>query len=161
MTHAYTGWEPGIVDTTSRVIPAAVEARARGVLFDVGHGRGSFAFGRAEAALADGFRPDTISTDLHRFNVPTPVTDLTTTMSKFLHLGVPVADVISMTTTAPAAAIGRARAHGSLGVGVAADVTVLRLEEGRFLLEDSYGATVTARRRLVSVATFVAGRRVA
>jgi len=161
VTHAYTGWEPGIVDTTSRVIPAAVEARARGVLFDVGHGRGSFAFGRAEAALADGFRPDTISTDLHRFNVPTPVTDLTTTMSKFLHLGVPVADVISMTTTAPAAAIGRARAHGSLGVGVAADVTVLRLEEGRFLLEDSYGATVTARRRLVSVATFVAGRRVA
>jgi dihydroorotase len=161
VTHAYTGWEPGIVDTTRRVIPAAREARARGVLFDVGHGRGSFAFGRAEAALADGFRPDTISTDLHRFNVPAPVTDLTTTMTKFLYLGLPLSDVVAMTTAAPAAAIGRAGAHGALGVGATADISVLRLEEGSFVLEDSYGATVTARERLVSAATFVAGRRVA
>jgi dihydroorotase len=161
VTHSYTGWEPGLLDTTRRIIPAAREARSRGVLFDVGHGRGSFAFGRAEDALADGFRPDTISTDLHRFNVPTPVTDLTTTMSKFLYLGVGLPDVIAMTTAAPAAAIDVAGACGTLGVGSAADVTVLRLEEGSFLLEDSYGATVTSRQRLVSAATFVAGRRVA
>lgn len=161
VTHAYTGWEPGLIDTTERVIPAAREARARGVLFDVGHGRGSFAFGRAEAALADGFRPDTISTDLHRFNVPTPVTDLTTTMSKFLYLGLPLVDVIRMTTAAPASAIGHGGARGTLGPGVTADVTVLRRETGSFLLEDSYGATVTASERLASVATFVAGRRVA
>lgn len=161
VTHSYTGWEPGIVDTTRRIIPAAREARARGVLFDVGHGRGSFAFGRAEDALADGFLPDTISTDLHRFNVPTPVVDLTTTMSKFLYLGLSLADVVSMTTAAPAAAIGHGGVRGTLGVGVTADVTVLRQEEGSFLLEDSYGATVTARQRLVSAATFVAGRRVA
>jgi dihydroorotase len=161
VTHAYTGWEPGIVDTARRIIPAAREARARGVLFDVGHGRGSFAFGRAEDALADGFRPDTVSTDLHRFNVPTPVVDLTTTMSKFLYLGVPLEDLIAMTTAAPAKAIGHAGVRGTLGVGATADVTVLRLEEGSFLLEDSYGATVTARQRLVSAATFVAGRRVA
>ncbi|MFN8520087.1 MAG: amidohydrolase/deacetylase family metallohydrolase [Chloroflexota bacterium] len=161
VTHAFTGWEPGLVDTTQRVIPAAREARARGVLFDVGHGRGSFAFGRAEAALADGFRPDTISTDLHRFNVPTPVTDLTTTMSKFLYLGLPLEEVVAATTATPAAAIGRSGAVGTLRVGATADVTVLRLEEGSFVLEDSYGATVTARQRLVSVATFVAGRRVA
>ena len=161
VTHSYTGWEPGIVDTTRRIIPAAREARARGVLFDVGHGRGSFAFGRAEDALADGFRPDTISTDLHRFNVPTPVVDLTTTMTKFLYLGLSLADVVAMTTVAPAAAIGYAGARGTLGVGAPVDVTVLRQEEGSFLLEDSYGATVTARQRLVSAATFVAGRRVA
>lgn len=161
VTHSFTGWEPGIVDTMRRVIPAAREARARGVLFDVGHGRGSFAFGRAEDALADGFRPDTISTDLHRFNVPTPVVDLTTTMSKFLYLGLSLVDVVTMTTKAPAAAIGYAGVRGSLGVGARADVTLLRLEEGSFLLEDSYGATVTARERLVSAATFVAGRRVA
>lgn len=161
VTHAYTGWEPGIVDSMRRVIPAAREARARGVLFDVGHGRGSFAFGRAEDALADGFRPDTISTDLHRFDVPMPVVDLTTTMSKFLHLGLSLQDVIAMTTTAPAAAIGVSATRGSLGVGTTADITVLRREEGSFLLEDSYGATVTARERLVAVATFVAGRRVA
>jgi dihydroorotase len=161
VTHAFTGWEPGIVDTMRRIIPAAREARGRGVLFDVGHGRGSFAFDRAEAALADGFRPDTISTDLHRFNVPTPVVDLTTTMSKFLYLGLPLADVVAMTTMAPASAIGQAGVRGTLGVGATADVTVLRLEEGSFLLEDSYGASVTASRRLVAVATFVAGRRVA
>ena len=118
-------------------------------------------FGRAEDALADGFRPDTISTDLHRFNVPTPVVDLTTTMSKFLYLGLPLADVVAMTTMAPAAAIGYAGVRGSLAVGARADVTLLRLEEGSFLLEDSYGATVTARERLVAAATFVAGRRVA
>jgi dihydroorotase len=161
VTHAYTGWEPGIVDTTRRIIPAAREARDRGVLFDVGHGRGSFAFGRAEDALADGFRPDTISTDLHRFNVPLPVVDLTTTMSKFLYLGLPLADVVAMTTAAPAAAIGVTGARGTLGVGSVADIAVLRREEGSFLLEDSYGATVTARERLAAAATFVAGRRVA
>ncbi len=161
VTHAFTGWEPGIVDTTRRIIPAAREARARGVLFDVGHGRGSFAFGRAEAALADGFRPDTISTDLHRFNVPLPAVDLTTTMSKFLYLGVSLADVVAMTTAAPAAAIGQGAQRGSLGVGAVADITLLRREEGSFRLEDSYGATVTARERLVSTATFVVGRRVA
>jgi len=161
VTHAYTGWEPGIVDTLRRIIPGAREARARGVLFDVGHGRGSFAFGRAEDALADGFRPDTISTDLHRFNVPMPVVDLTTTMTKFLYLGLPLRDVIAMTTTAPAAAIGMSGSRGSLAVGATADITVLRREEGSFLLEDSYGATVTARERLVSAATFVEGRRVA
>jgi dihydroorotase len=161
VTHAYTGWEPGILDTATRIIPAAREARARGVLFDVGHGRGSFAFGRAEAALADDFRPDTISTDLHRFNVPLPVVDLTTTMSKFLYLGLSLADVVAMATTAPAAAIGVAGARGTLSVGAIADITILRREEGSFLLEDSYGATVTARERLVSTATFVAGRRVA
>ena len=161
VTHAYTGWEPGIVDTMRRVIPAAREARARGVLFDIGHGRGSFAFGRAEDALADGFRPDTISTDLHRFNVPMPVVDLTTTMSKFLYLGLPLEDVIAMTTAAPAAAIGMSGSRGTLGPGTRADITVLRQEAGEFLLEDSYGATVTARERLASAATFVAGRRVA
>jgi dihydroorotase len=161
VTHAYTGWEPGIVDTSRHIIPAAREARARGVLFDVGHGRGSFAFGRAEAALADGFRPDTISTDLHRFNVPTPVVDLTTTMSKFLYLGLPLEEVVAMTTAAPAAAIGLTGARGTMATNAVADITLLRREEGSFLLEDSYGATVTAPERLVAAATFVAGRRVA
>lgn len=161
VTHAFTGWEPAMVDTSGQVVAAARAARERGVLFDVGHGRGSFAFGKAEAALADGFRPDTISTDLHRFNVPMPVVDLATTMSKFLHLGLPIEDVIGMTTAAPAAAIGLAGAKGTLGVGTTADVTVLRREEGRFVLQDSYGATVTARERLVAAATFLAGRRVA
>lgn len=160
VTHAFTGWEPGIFDSAGRIVPAALEARARGVRFDVGHGAGSFAFGRGEAALAQGFRPDTISSDLHRFNVDGPVFDLATTLSKFLHLGLTVDDVIAMATTAPAAAIGRASSLGALAVGAVADVAILRLEEGRFDFVDSLGTHAEGRQRLVPVATFRAGRRV-
>jgi dihydroorotase len=161
VTHAFTAWEPGIFDSALRIVPAALEARARGVRFDVGHGAGSFAFGRGQAALEQGFRPDTISSDLHRFNVDGPVFDLLTTLSKFLHLGMSLEDVIVMATAAPAAAIGRSGALGTLTVGAAADVAVLRLEEGRFTFTDSREATVEARQRLVPVATYRAGRRVA
>ena len=69
VTHAFTGWRPGIVTSDGRIVAAAREARARGVRFDVGHGAGSFTWANGEAALADGFRPDTISSDLHRFNI--------------------------------------------------------------------------------------------
>jgi dihydroorotase len=161
VTHAFTAWEPGIFDSAGRIVPAALEARARGVRFDVGHGAGSFAFARGEAALAQGFRPDTISSDLHRFNVDGPVFDLATTLSKFLHLGLDVEDVIAMATMAPAAAIGRAGTMGTLAVGAVADVAVLRLEEGRFDFVDSLGTHAEGRRRLVPVATFRAGQRVA
>jgi dihydroorotase len=163
VTHAYTGWAPGIVDEpTGRVVGAAHEARARGVRFDVGHGAGSFTWPVAEAALADGFRPDTISSDLHRFNIATPVHDLATTMSKFLLLGLPLDEVVAMVTTAPAAALGASAPAGlgRLAVGGEADITVLRLEEGRFDLADTAGAVRTAGQRLVPVATVRAGRPV-
>lgn len=160
VTHAFTGRVNGIFDDAGHVHAAALEARGRGVRFDVGHGAGSFSFPRAEAALAEGFRPDTISSDLHRFNVAGPVFDLATTLSKFLHLGLPLADVIAMGTTAPAAALGRDATLGRLGVGGAADVAILRLEEGVFPLMDAFGVEVVARRRLVPVAVLKDGRRV-
>ncbi len=158
VTHAFTGWRPGaIVTEAGRVVAAAREARERGVAFDVGHGAGSFTWPTAEAALADGFRPDTISSDLHRFNVAGPVHDLATTLSKFLLLGLPLADVIAMATAAPAGALGRAASLGSLAVGSEADVTLLRLEEGRFELTDTAGTMREARQRLVPVAVVRAG----
>lgn len=162
VTHSYTGWRPGIVvEETGRVVAAAREARDRGVRFDVGHGAGSFTWPTVETALADGFQPDTISSDLHRFNIATPVQDLSATLSKFLLLGLPIGDVIAMATTAPAAALGPAgEGIGSLRVGGAADVTVLRLEEGRFDLTDSAGTVREATQRLVPVAVVRAGRRV-
>lgn len=161
VTHAFTGWRPGIVTETGRIVAAAHEARARGVRFDVGHGAGSFTWANGEAALAEGFRPDTISSDLHRFNIVSPVHDLATTLSKFLLLGLPLRDVIAMATTAPAVALGPAGAGlGSLAVGAEADVTLLRLEEGRFDLMDSAGTTRTARQRLVPVAVLRAGQQV-
>lgn len=160
VTHAYTGWRPGgIVTDEGRVVAAAGEARARGVRFDVGHGAGSFTWPIAEAALADGFRPDTISSDLHRFNVAGPVHDLATTLSKFLLLGLSLDEVISLATAAPAAALRRGAELGSLAVGAEADITLLRLEEGRFGLTDSAGTTREARQRLVPAAVIRAGRQ--
>jgi len=163
ITHAYTGWRPGaIVTDAGRVVPGAREARDRGVLFDVGHGAGSFTWEVAEAALADGFRPDTISSDLHRLNVAGPVHDLATTLSKFLLLGLPLDDVIAMATVVPAASLGPVGAAlGTLAVGAEADVTVLALEEGRTRLVDSQGIARVADRRLVPVAVLRAGAGVA
>jgi len=158
VTHALTGWEPGIITSNGRVVAAAREARARGVRFDVGHGAGSFTWATAEAALADGFRPDTISSDLHRFNVDGPVHDLVTTLSKFLHLGLSLPEVIAMATTAPADALGRAGEIGTLAVGAIADVAVLRLVEEPVVLTDSAGVTLTAPARLVAETTIRAGR---
>lgn len=159
VTHAYTGWNPGgILTDSGRVVAAAREARTRGVRFDVGHGAGSFTWRTAEAALADGFRPDTISSDLHRFNIAAPVHDLATTLSKFLLLGLSIDDVVAMATTAPAAALGPAGTGlASLAVGAAADVTILGLEDGQFDLVDSAGTSRSARQRLVPVATVRAG----
>jgi dihydroorotase len=160
VTHAYTGWRPGgILSDAMHVLPAVLEARARGVRFDVGHGAGSFTWPVAEAALADGFRPDTISSDLHRFNVAGPVHDLATTLSKFLLLGLSLGEVVAMATSAPAAALERSGTLGSLAVGAEADVTILRLEEGRFELTDSAGTMRQARQRLVPVSVVRGGTR--
>jgi dihydroorotase len=160
VTHAFTDRVHGIFAGDGSVVDAAREARARGVRFDVGHGAGSFRFRRAEAALADGFAPDTISSDLHRFNHEGPVFDLATTMSKYLHLGLSLEDVVRMATTEPAAVVGRPGRMGTLGVGAEADVAVMRLEEGPVTFTDSWGDTVVGSRRLVPVATVRAGRRV-
>lgn len=160
VTHALTGWEPGIVTSAGRIVPAALEARARGVRFDVGHGAGSFTWAAGEAALAEGFLPDTISSDLHRFNVDGPVFDLVTTLSKFLHLGLSLSEVIAMATTAPATALGREGQMGTLTVGAEADVAVLRYAETPVDLVDSAGVTRTAPGRLVAETTIKAGRRV-
>jgi dihydroorotase len=162
VTHAYTGWRPGaLVTDGGRVLPGALEARARGVVFDVGHGAGSFTWEVAEAALADGFRPDTISSDLHRFNVAGPVHDLVTTLGKFLALGLPLGEVIAMATVAPARALGPAGLGiGRLAVGSEADVTILALEWARTRLVDSAGRARETDRRLVPVGVVRAGRPV-
>jgi dihydroorotase len=159
ITHAYTGWRPGaLVTDGGRVVASAREARTRGVVFDVGHGAGSFTWEVAEAALADGFLPDTISSDLHRFNIAGPVHDLATTLSKLLVLGLSLDDVVAMASVAPAAALGAAGAGlGRLAVGREADVTVLALEERRTLLVDAAGVAREADRRLVPAAVIRAG----
>jgi len=158
VTHSYTAWQPGLVTSNGRIVPGALEARARGVRFDVGHGAGSFTWAVAEAALADGFRPDTISSDLHRFNVPMPVQDLATTLSKFMLLGLSIDEVVAMATSAPAGALGRSSELGTLAVGAPADLAVLALEDGEVTLIDSAGVTRRATQRLVPTVIVREGR---
>jgi dihydroorotase len=150
VTHCFHG-EPGgtILDTDGRVFPECFAARERGVVFDVGHGVGSFAFRVARAALAQGFRPQTISSDIHTYNIDGPVYDQPTTLSKLLHLGLSVADVVAATTSAPAVALRRAEELGSLAEGREADVTVLELVAGEHRLDDAAGETVVAEEILV------------
>jgi dihydroorotase len=147
LTHCFQGRGDGLLEQ-GRVIPEAAAARERGVIFDVGHGCGSFSWETAKRAFEHLFYPDTISTDLHRYSIERSCIDMPTTMSKFLHLGMPLPDIILKTTWRAACAIGRARDIGTLRPGAHADVFVLSLEEGEFPLQDTHGRTITAKRRI-------------
>ena len=128
VTHCFHGSEGGtILDGSGHLLPAVLAARERGVLFDIGHGVGSFAYRVARTALAQGFPPDTISSDIHTYNVAGPVFDQPTTLSKLVHLGMPLPDVVRATTSAAAAALRRADELGTLAAGREADVSVLEL----------------------------------
>lgn len=149
LTHCFHGQEQGILDARGKVLPEARRAVERGIIFDVGHGRGSFSFEVGRTALAQGLRPGTISSDLHVYNVNGPVYDLVTTMSKFLVLGLSLDDVVRMTTEAPAKALSMSDAIGTLRPGAVADVTILDLREGDFEFEDAKGVTLRGSRKLV------------
>lgn len=160
VTHSFTGRPPGILDSEGKVIDAALDAMDRGVVFDVGHGAGSFSFKVAERFAEQGYSPGTVSSDVHKYNVNGPVFDLATTLSKYLHLGYELSDVISFATSNPAAAVGLSTRLGTLKVGAVADVSMLRIAYGSYELMDAEGATRAADRMLVPVETIRAGRRV-
>jgi dihydroorotase len=107
--------------------------------------------------LAAGFAPDTISSDIHDLNAHGPVFDLPTTLSKFLHLGMPLMDVIGATTQRPAAAIRRPNL-GTLKLGAAGDATLCKIESGRHTFVDSVGERVEAPERISVIASVQAGR---
>jgi dihydroorotase len=157
-THCFRGPVP-CVGADGKVLPYLYEARKRGILFDVGHGGGSFVFGNAVPCIQQGFYPDVISTDLHCLSMNLGMLDMTTTMSKFLVMGMPLHDVIRASTIAAGEAIGHPE-HGHLSVGVAADVAVLNLLRGSFGFRDSFGGTVAGDRRLVCELTLKDGQAV-
>jgi dihydroorotase len=136
LTHAYSG-APNLANQFTNIVqdgkllPAALAAKQRGVVFDVGHGGGSFDYTVAEAAMAAGAGPDTISSDIHVFSGNTPgMPYLTWVMSKFLNLGLTLEQVVSMATSAPARVIDRGAKLGTLQVGAPADVSLLEVVEG-------------------------------
>jgi dihydroorotase len=132
-------------------IDELLEARARGVIFDVGHGVGAFVWRVAEPACEKyGFWPDTISTDLHHFNLRGPVVDLPTTMSKFLYLGMPVKDIVQAVTLNAAKAMRVDDRLGSIQAGKQADITLLKLEKGLFALSDAEGVIRNSSHRLTA-----------
>jgi dihydroorotase len=153
-THLYSGLRRELVE--GRVNDALLEARRRGVIFDVGHGAGSFRWRVAVPIVKAGFLPDSISTDLHTSSMNAGMKDMLNVMSKFLALGVPIKEVIARSTWNPARQI-RQETLGHLSVGAPADVAVLRLERGRFGYLDVDGARLAGSERLTCEVTVRAG----
>jgi dihydroorotase len=149
LTHSFHGSTHGILDDDGKIRPTVWAARERGVIFDVGHGQGSFSWRVIEAALAQGFTPTTISSDLHHYNVNGPVFDLATTVAKFLHLGLSLDDALARVTAVPAQVIGMSDRLGTLKVGAWGDAVVWDLAEGAFELVDSLQQVRIGRQMLV------------
>lgn len=159
LTHCYHDAACGILDGQGRVRDSVLDAMGRGVIFDVGHGAGSFSWRIAEQALAQDVLPQTISSDLHHYNVNGPVYDLATTVTKFLHLGLSLDEALRRVTATPAQAIHLAGEIGTLKVGAWGDAVVFALEQGTFPLVDSRGRVRTGSQRLVPVQVVRAGMR--
>jgi dihydroorotase len=157
LTHAFRPYPNSPATAQGTVKQAVLDARRRGVLFDIGHGKGSFAFKTARAMLANGFLPDTISSDVHALCINGPAFDQVTTMSKFLCLGMSLADVIAASTVNAAFALKRPEL-GSLKPGSVGDATILSIKDGRFDYVDVVGEHLTGDRRIVSDGVVIAGR---
>ena len=158
LTHCFHNHACGIFDEHGKIRDSVHAAMERGVIFDVGHGAGSFSWEVVENALEQGIQPTTISSDLHIYNVNGPVFDLATTATKFLHLGMSLPDTIAKVTTIPAEVIHMPGEIGTLAPGAWGDAVVFRLESGQFPLVDSLGVQRTGRQRLVPVTTVRAGK---
>jgi dihydroorotase len=148
VTHCYTGLGNRLSDETGRVRAAARAAREHGVVFDVGHGGGSFDVETARALIEDGFLPDVISSDAHAYSIDL-VKSLPAVMSKFLALGLPLAAVVERATTAAADFLGR-HELGRLAPGAVADIAAFELREQPVRFRDVNGREFDGSRLLVS-----------
>jgi len=146
-THMYLDAVP-MLDAKGNVLPYLFAARKRGVIFDVGHGGGSFIFSQAVPAIRQGFVPDSISTDLHIVSMNGGMKDMTNVMSKFLNMGMTMPDVVLRSTWNPAKEIHREEL-GNLKVGAVADVAVMRVETGKFGFTDVAGKRLDGDKKLV------------
>jgi dihydroorotase len=158
LTHAYSGAGNNTVQN-GRLLPAALAAKQRGVIIDVGHGGGSFDFTVCEPAVQQGMPPDTISSDIHAVSINTPgYPTLPWVMSKFLALGMPLEDVVAKATVEPAKIIGRVPGLGTLQIGAPADIAILDLVDGPVEFVDTRNNRRTGAKKLVPSLTIRAGR---
>ena len=158
LTHAYSGAGNNTVQN-GQLIAAALEAKKRGVIIDVGHGGGSFAYEVAEPAIKQGLVPDTISSDIHAYSGNSPgMPFLPWVMSKFLNMGFTLEQVITMATERPAKVIGRVEKLGTLQVGAPADISMFDLVEGPVEFVDTVKVTRKGNKYLKPIQTVRAGR---
>ncbi len=157
LTHAFRPFPNAPCTSQGTVKPAVLAARERGVKFDIGHGAGSFSFKTARAMIANGFYPDTISSDVHTLCIEGPAFDQVTTMSKFLCMGVPLGDVIAQSTINAAHALKRPEL-GSLKPGSVGDATILTVKEGQFEYVDVLGEKLIGDRRILSEGVVIGGK---
>ena len=157
-THVFRGVVPWVEESgeNGKIYPYLLQARERGVKFDVGHGQTSFVFRNAVPAIEKGFWPDTISTDLHGLSMNQALCDMPTLLAKFLAMGMPLKEVVLRATWNPAQVIHHPEV-GHLTAGSAADIAVWRVIEGPFGFSDSYGGRLEGRQRLVCEMTLKGG----
>ena len=157
LTHCYKPFPNAPTYADGRVREGCWAARERGVLFDIGHGAGSFAFEVARAMLAGGFPPDVISSDVHALCIDGPAFDNLETMSKFLCLGMDLPGIVRAVTATPAGLLGRPDL-ADLAPGSTGDATVLRIRDGRFTFTDALGETMEGRQRFALDGVVLGGR---
>ncbi len=157
-THCFSGHREELLES-GKINPAMEAGRKRGIIFDIGHGAGSFYWYVAVPAYAEHFYPDSISTDLHAASMNAGMKDMDNVMSKMLNLGSPLSEVIRMSTWNPAKEIKRPRL-GNLDVGADADVAVLRVDRGAFGFVDSAGARNSGDKLIVCEMTLRSGKLV-
>jgi dihydroorotase len=155
-THMFRAPVPW-VDESGKLYEYLKKARERGVIFDLGHGGGSFAFRNGVGAIGQGFYPDTISTDLHDGSMNAPMQDMPNCMAKCLAMGMPLEAVIRASTWKPAQVIHREAEIGHLSVGAVADIAAWALETGDHRFADSHGASISGKTRLRAELTVRAG----
>ena len=147
LTHCFRPFPNTPIMANGKVLPEVLEARERGVIFDIGHGKGSFSFKVAKLMLENNFQPDVISSDVHKLCINGPAFDQLTTLSKFLVLGVPFYDVIEQSTVNAAKALNRPEL-GTFKVGSVGDVSLLRIDTGSYDYIDVLGETLTGDRKI-------------
>jgi dihydroorotase len=163
VTHCYRGDGDATLGDTiltpqGNIRPEVQQARNQGILFDVGHGGGSFLFETAKTALSHNFLPDVISTDIHTGSLKDPVHSLPETASKLLNLGVSLPDIVKQTTTAAAKSIGRENELGTLKVGTVADLSAFEIQDGQFQFRDVRDNLQIGQKNIQPILTIRAGK---